>query len=86
MKRLIIALRRYAMSEEYIVSYAIADLGSIGSKGKLDFYFQTINSKEDEFHHIIMTDIPKRVSSNDIDNAIKTIYNTVRELEKRGVI
>lgn len=84
MKRLIIALRRYAMSEEYIVSYAIADLGSIGSKGKLDFYFQTINSKEDEFHHIIMTDIPKRVSSNDIDNAIKTISNAVRELEKKG--
>lgn len=31
-----------------------------------------------------MTDIPKRVSSNDIDNAIKTIYNKVRELEKKG--
>ena len=84
MKRLIKELRRYALFEEYIVSYAIADLGSIGSKGKLDFYFQTINSKEDEFHHIIMTDIPKRISSNDIDNAIKTISNAVRELEKKG--
>lgn len=83
MKKLISALKRYALFEDYIVSYAIDDLGSIGSKGKLDFYFQTINSKEDEFHHIIMTDIPKRVSSNDIDNAIKTISNTLRELEKR---
>lgn len=84
MKKLISALRRYALFDKYIVGYAIVDLGSIGSKGKLDFYFQTINSKEGKFHHIIMTDIPKRVSNADIDNAIKTISNTVRELEKRG--
>lgn len=40
--------------------------------------------EEEEFHHITITDIPKRVSDNDIDNAIKTIYNKVRELEKKG--
>lgn len=84
MKRLIKALRRYGLFEEYIVSYAIDDLGSIGSKGKLDFYFQTRNSKEEEFHHMMITDIPKRISNSDIDNVIKTIYNKVRELEKRG--
>lgn len=84
MKKLISALKRYALFEDYIVSYAIDDLGSTGSKGKLDFYFQTINSKEGDFHHIIMSDIPKRLSSNDIDNAIKTISNTLRELEKKG--
>lgn len=81
MKRLIKELKRYTMFEEYITTYGF---DVFESKRKIDFYFQTINSKEDEFHHIIMTDIPKRVSSNDIDNAIKTISNTVRELEKRG--
>lgn len=81
MKKLIRALKRYALLEEYIGSY-VFDVSE--SKNKLEFYFQTRNSKEEEFHHITMTDIPKRISSNDIDNAIKTIYNTVRELEKRG--
>lgn len=81
MKRLIRALKRYALLEEYIVSYGFDDLGS---KDTLDFYFQTRNSKEEEYHHMTMRDIPKRVSDNDIDNAIKTIYNKVRELEKRG--
>lgn len=81
MNRLIRALKRYALLEEYIVSYGFDDFGS---KDKLDFYFQTRNSKEGEYHHMMITDIPKRVSDNDIDNAIKTIYNKVRELEKRG--
>ena len=81
MKRLIRALKRYALCEDYIISYGFDDLGS---KDTLDFYFQTRNSKEEEYHHMTITDIPKRVSDNDIDNAIKTIYNKVRELEKRG--
>lgn len=81
MKRLIIALKRYALLEEYIVSYGFDDFGS---KDKLDFYFQTRNSEEEELHHMTITDIPKRVSNNDIDNVVKTIYNKVRELEKRG--
>ena len=81
MKKLIRALKRYALFEEYITSYGF---DVFESKRKIDFYFQTRNSKEEEFHHITMTDIPKRISSNDIDNAIKTIYNKVRELEKRG--
>lgn len=81
MNRLIRALKRYALLEEYIVSYGFDDFGS---KDKLDFYFQTRNSKEEGIHHMTITDIPKRVSDNDIDNAIKIIYNKVRELEKRG--
>lgn len=81
MNRLIRSLKRYALLEEYIVSYGFDDFGS---KDKLDFYFQTRNSKDEEYHHMTMTDIQKRVSDNDIDNAIKTIYNKVRELEKRG--
>lgn len=81
MKKLIRALKRYALLEEYIRSYGF-DVSE--SKDTLDFYFQTINSKEEEFHRMTLTDIPKRVSSNDIDNAIKTIYNKIRELEKRG--
>ena len=81
MKRLIRKLKRYALLEEYITRYGFDDFGS---KDKLDFYFQTRNSKEGEFHRMTLTDIPKRVSSNDIDNAIKTIYNKIRELEKRG--
>lgn len=81
MKKLIRALKRYALFEEYIVSFSFDDLGS---KDKLDFYFHTINSKEGEFHHMTLTDIPKRVSSNDIDRVIKALYNKIRELEKRG--
>ena len=81
MKRLIRALKRYALFEEYIVSYGFDDFGS---RDKLDFYFQTRNSNEGDFHLVTISDIPKRVSDNDIDNAIKTIYNKVRELEKRG--
>ena len=81
MERLIRALKRYALFDEYIGSYGF-DVPE--SKGKLDFYFQTRNSKEEEFHHMTITDIPKRISNSDIDNAIKTIYNKVRELEKRG--
>lgn len=81
MERLIRALKRYALFEEYIGSYGF-DVHE--SKDTLDFYFQTINSKEEEFHRMTLTDIPKRVSNGDIDNAIKTIYNKVRELEKRG--
>ena len=56
------------MSEEYIENYGF---NVSESKDTLDFYFQTINSKEEEFHRTTLTDIPKRVSSNDIDNAIK---------------
>lgn len=81
MNRLIKEIKRYVLFEEYIVSYGF---DVFESKRKIDFYFQTRNSKEEEFHHITMTDIPKRASSNDIDNAIKTIYNKVRELEKKG--
>lgn len=81
MKRLIRELKRYALLEEHIISYGFDDFGS---KDKLDFYFQTRNSKEEEYHHMTITGIPKRVSDNDIDNAIKIIYNKVRELEKRG--
>ena len=81
MKRLIRALKRYALFEDYITKYIWLLCFYLH---KLDFYFQTRNSKEEGFHHMTMTDIPKRVSDNDIDNAIKTIYNKVRELEKRG--
>lgn len=81
MKRLIKLLKRYVLSEEYIRSYTF---NASESKDTLDFYFQTINSKEDEFHHMTLTDIPKRVSSNDIGRVIKALYNKVRELEKRG--
>lgn len=81
MKKLIRAIIRYTLFEEYITTYGF---DVFESKRKIDFYFQTRNSKEEEFHYITMTDIPKRISSNDIDNTIKTIYNTVRELEKRG--
>ena len=81
MKKLIRELKRYALFEEYIGSYGF-DVSE--SKNKLEFYFQTRNSKEEEFHRITITDIPKRVSAADIDNAIKTIYNKIRELEKRG--
>ena len=81
MKRLIRALKRYALLEEYIASYGFDDFGS---KDKLDFYFQTRNCKEEEFHHMTITDIPKRVTDNDIENTIKELYNKVRELEKRG--
>lgn len=81
MNRVIKRIKRYALFEEYIISYGF---DVFESKRKIDFYFQTRNSKEEEFHHITITDIPKRIRSNDIDNAIKTIYNKVRELEKRG--
>lgn len=81
MKRLIKEIKRFALLDEYIVSYGFDDFGS---KDKLDFYFQTRNSKEEEFHHMTITDIPKKISSADIDNALKTIYNKVRELEKKG--
>ena len=81
MKRLIRALKRYASREEYIVSYTIDVLRS---KDKLDFYFQTINSKEDYVHQMAVTHIPKRVDKAYIDRVIKALYNEVRELEKRG--
>ena len=81
MKRLIRALKRYALFEDYIISYGFDDFGS---KDKLDFYFQTRNAKEGDFHHVTMRNIPKRVSENDIDTAIEIIYNKIRELEKRG--
>ena len=81
MKRLIRALKRYALFEDYITSYGFDDFGS---KDKLDFYFQTRNTNDEEYHHVKLRNIPKRVSDNDIDNAIKTICNKVRELEKRG--
>ena len=80
MKRLIRELKRYALLEEYIVSYGFDDFGS---KDKLDFYFQTRNTNEEECHHMTITDIPKRVTDNDIENTIKELYNKVRELEKR---
>lgn len=79
MKRLIRALKRYALFEDYITSYGFDDFGS---KDKLDFYFQTRNSNK-EYHHVTMRNIPKRVS-DDIDTAIEIVYNKVRELEKRG--
>ena len=81
MRRLIGELKRYTLFEEYIVSYGYDDFGS---KDKLDFYFQTRNSKEGEFHHMTITDIPNHVSNNYIDNELIKIYNKVRELEKRG--
>lgn len=81
MNRLIRALKKYALFEEYITTYGFDDFGS---KDKLDFYFQTRNSNDEECHHVTMRNIPKRVSDDDIDTAIEIIYNKVRELERRG--
>ena len=44
MKRLIRPLKRYALLEEYITSYGF---DVFESKRKIDFYFQTRNSKEE---------------------------------------
>ena len=80
MRRLKRALFNYAMHEEYISEYGFDRTGLT----RCCFYFSTHNSKPNEYHRFIITDVLPLYSNDAIEEVIKEVNKKVRELEQKG--